>query len=257
MRPTIRFEGLTTFRKRMEFLAKLQGKTANEELLTQARGFVREIIRITPPAQGSASVRKNQSIGEHAVARDVGRVYLSAGRAYNHIRDVLGEPQAKAFWAAYQSGNKPVAESLLRRAGGLSARVSLGPFDGGAHHARNRNNRGRVSRDRHELVPTPGPEYEAYMNRKIGNVGILASGWVASARLVGERAPAYASRHSGNGAAHVTRKRSGDIYTFHNRVPYATQADLRRRADLVLAKQRRKLVERIRRTVRHVARRAA
>jgi hypothetical protein len=253
---TIRMEGLANLRAKMQMLANLAGKTINDELKTYARGFVREIIKITPPAMGGAGAKKNQGRGEGAVMRDVAKVYLSAGRAYKEIRESLGDATAKVFWAAYKENNTQAAEAILRRVGGKFAAVKMGAFDGGAAHARLRNSRGRISKERPEQLPTSGTGYEDYMNRRVKNVGILASGWIAAARLVGERVPKYASRHPGNGSARVNARKSGDTYHFHNAVDYASQNDLDRRGRWVLAKQERKLITRIRYAVLHAASRA-
>jgi hypothetical protein len=240
-------------RRKMELLAKLAGKTIADEIATQAKGFVTEIIKITPPAMGGSTVKENQKRGELAVSRDIRRVYASPGNVFIEIRNKLGEPVARAFWAAYQNGNTAFCSRLMRQAG-LSYGVHN--FDGGATHQSMRNARGRISRDRIQFLPMQDEDLRGYIGKRVANVGILASGWVAAGRLTGARAPRYASRHGANGTARTQGSKGKLVYVFRNAVNYASENDLDRRSRWVLAKQRRKMETRLKYAVRLASRMA-
>ena len=151
-------------------------KTTIACLRHQAKLFVRDIVRITPPGH-SVKVRENDPrwrpgktvrIVTQAEARRIGQNVIKANIAR-------------------------VMKAGRRRTIADSAQTI---------HQRFRNKRGRVAvdlrkgGDRRYVVPSG--ELKAEIQRSLDNVGVLASGWNAAASELGLKMPEWIGRHGTN-----------------------------------------------------------
>lgn len=226
---------------------------------TDARGFVKDMVHITPPSMGRANVESKKR-GEAAVAGDILTVYGADERLYALIRSYGGEKQAKHYWWLLQ--NDPVR---LRRWLELSApdaiRSIARGWDGGAEHARRRTRKGRVAGSKPTRILTSSAEarqMRAYIKKRQKNVGLLAAGLNAGALKLGVNLPAWVRRHGAPfSLVQVQRSLGRYSITIGNRTPFVGQTDVARRMQFVLASEKRKkrLIIRANAEIRAVLRR--
>ena len=105
--------------------------------------------------------------------------------------------------------------------------VRLAKNDPAAVHKRFRNRVGRVSADfrskggSDRRWAVSKPRLDAYRAKKLAQVGLLASGWVAAARKLAARLPEWIARHgSALGQVRVSASREGLSIRISNAVPY-------------------------------------
>jgi hypothetical protein len=213
----------------------------------EARLFVRDVVKVTPPASAGVSGMRAKKQGESAVAGDISKIYGTASRAYVELA-LRDKKVADAFWKAMQAGDLVKAKALLQKEGGSRYRGlhSIAPFDGGTMHKRFRNSQGRISRWRVVMLVTNESELRKYIKQEQGGVGILASGWARAARKLGQSLPAWVTRHGDRRGACVVIQ-SGDkvAIIISNKVRYGIAQDMQRRADYVLGYRRRALAARM------------
>lgn len=223
----------------------------------EARLFVRDVVKITPPASAGVSGIKAKKQGESAVARDIARIYGTASKAYVDMA-LRDKRVAGAFWKAIQAGDLVRAKEIMQKVGGPRYRgtQSIATFDGGVMHERFRK-QGRVNRDRVVMLVTDAKALRAYVKKMKGQVGLLASGWVRAARKLGQSLPAWVTRHGDRRGACVVIQ-SGDkvAIIISNKVKYGVAMDMQRRADYVLGYRRRALATRMPYVIRAALRRA-
>jgi hypothetical protein len=118
-----------------------------------------------------------------AMRFDIGRVFITAGKAYETLKDAKGERIAGAFYAAYKHGDFSRALSVLRASGVLPG-IEIGRLDPALHErARNPKN-GRVELARPLQIVT-SEELAAYMRKQVAEIGKTSSGWNACAAKLG------------------------------------------------------------------------
>lgn len=244
-------------------LAKLKAiPGAMEEVIVplvkqEARLFVRDVVKVTPPASSGTFGMQAKKQGEAAVARDIARIYGTASKAYVDMA-LRDKNAAGAFWKAIQAGDLVRAKEIMQKAGGTRYRgtQSIAPFDGGVMHERF-SRQGRVNRDRVMMLVTDAKTLRAYVKKMQGQVGLLASGWVRAARKVGQSLPAWVTRHGDRRGACVVIE-SGDkvAIIISNKVRYGVAQDMQRRADYVLGYRRRALAARMPYVIRAALRKA-
>lgn len=175
----------------------LQRKTRAQVVETAARGFVKDVVAITPPAgkgvQGAAAKKR----GEATVQNDVLRI----ARVGDATRDGQRRDSTGRFLSAAERGLAS-AEELL------------------AAHAASKTSVGRVKGAAAPLLVSPET-----LNRVIRllqkRVGWLAAGWNAAATKLGVRLPAWVRRHGDSaGSATVTLSAFSLRLTVTNAVRY-------------------------------------
>lgn len=170
---TVNFEkGRAKFRD-IRTRAKERGRNS---VKSWARLAAIECAKLAAP-RGTGADAQNQ--GEAAVARDIYRVYGSAGSAH-HLLPVF---QQALFWRNFKAGNFTDAENRLRNYG-----LNVQPFDGGAAHKAARNKRGRVSQHSPSyfiIRPNERRKLEKYIKEEQSHVGTGKGGWADAARQIG------------------------------------------------------------------------
>lgn len=224
-------------------------------------GKVPGIVQLTPPHGGvDGGVRgvaaKKQ--GESAVARDIGRVYDTAGKIYARIKG-KNVALARAFWRAVSAKNWPEAQRMASKAGELwSGRFE--PWDNGAAHKVSRSSRdGRVKVKRPVSALMDSRQLRAYIKKKQGKVGLLASSLVSApgaGRLGPLRGvPGWVRRHSGTwGSVRQIAARDGEVWELS--LTRTAGADMQRRMSWAVAKRREALVRQMPFVVMAAARKA-
>jgi hypothetical protein len=223
----------------------------------EARLFVRDVVKFTPPASAGTFGMQAKKQGEAAVARDIARIYGTASKAYVDMA-LRDKKAAQAFWKAIQANDLVKAREIMQKIGGArySGTRSIAPFDGGVMHERFRR-RGKVERDRVMMLVTDPKQLKAYVKKMQGQVGLLASGWVRAARKLGQSLPAWVTRHGDRrGACVVIESGEKVAIIISNKVRYGIAQDMQRRADYVLGYRRRALAARMPYVIRAALRKA-
>lgn len=216
---------MSGIRGSLQRLRPLVKKNARELITTAAKGFVKDVVAITPPASKGVSGSAAKKAGEATIEMDTaltmeamsdrelsaqqqfhggtsfaanelktkkGKVYLTDT---NHI--LWSAAQALAFHLKKrsQSTGRPPDARKGRGPGGKRMRMR----EAGAHNA----HVGRWVADDIALVPRNVFAQVRVLLKK--RVGELAAGWNAAATKLGVRLPAWVRRHGDSrGSASVT-----------------------------------------------------
>lgn len=233
-----------------------------------AKGFIRDIVNITPPSMGKAD-KQSQKRGEMAM-----------------IHELLGTRGAGAF----RTGGVFIvmADDIMAKATHREETVRLFATKDGKvygcdtrffcpnasvdemfdYHQSKRTKNGKVStaggrtRDigRWKFIDqmiVSASAWKRYLKFILARVGMLAGGFNAAAKQLGVPLPAWIKRHGTNrGSVSVKRSFGHFTITISNRVKYGNQNDLPRRMRYVLQSDKRKkrIVHRIKAEIRAVLR---
>ena len=163
-------------------LQQLSTKKTGEEIVGEAvRGFIREVVNVTPPAKGKADGAAKKA-DENTIENDLTK---------------LATPVAGV------SGRK--ARAAMATAGDLRAAWA---------DARKGQSSGRVNpATRKKLLVSKG-DFNRVLREIQKQVGILAAGWNAAANRFGARLPAWIKRHGTRGGRDLkaqTGQSAGDL----------------------------------------------
>lgn len=193
------------------FSAKDKMHLLERYVRADSKGFIRDIIEITPPGHQKAPL-KTGSKGEKAV--EVARRKIS-----KHLRQIF----------------EPVTAKVIRSGAG-TAQPSFSDMK--AHHRKHWKN-GKMSKANPKMiVPVLAYEYfREYLRKKIG---ILAGSWGAAAKELKQTIPAIARKHR-SGLVRPMSSKDKYVMSMTNTIDYATDADVKRRSDWVLKSRKRDL----------------
>lgn len=203
-------------------LRPLVQKTRADLVENAAKGFVKKVVAITPPASKGVSGSKAKQAGDQAIKSDLARIMVAAARK--------SERDTRAASASPQELYRRFRD---KRTGRINPGALKQPY--------------RVGKS--ELL--------ALQRRLLKEVGWLAAGWNEAALKLGVRLPAWVARHgSGHGSIAITRGSSlfritvanevgfvGNVKGFNRRIQSAInlQANaMRRQAEHLLKKGIRK-----------------
>jgi hypothetical protein len=184
----------TEFDRAMRRFGAESKRTSLEILTQQAKLFVRDIVRITPPSTGKTSIVK----GKNRLVSDICRIVQTLPAAKFNKPGLYNEESVATF--AHQ-GAGPVGEiqhKMLRSAAAIEK-----------WHQSRRNNRGRVPKINKRATTgirkrdlklldqgyTTPALLTAYIKVQLTKIGILASGWNAAATRLGLVLPQWITRH--------------------------------------------------------------
>lgn len=215
-----------TFKKDVAVVLRQQARSILTN--TQRTG----VVDLTPPTAGQGSVgsvSEQRKAGEAAVARDIGKVFMTAKEAVKKAKQenpragrvlsrLLRENKTSEAvkMIRFGGGEQVVAVKAHNRKGGVivtgytQKRISptfksLGRISDiqadpdPALHRRSRDARGRVNLTRPAMIVTDSGSLSAYIRKKQAMVGYHKSGWRASAAAVGASVAAFIARLSGPG----------------------------------------------------------
>lgn len=222
---------------------------------TDARGFVRDVIAITPPNTGSTS-KESQRRGERAINTDLRGGRRSAGTARGGIMMPLADSliDSALRTGLYQSNNV----RLFVKKDGTVYGTETANFRPDAttgtlhdHHQRYFKN-GRMTsaggRDRTigrwkfvDKLVVRQSVYKAYLKEVYAKVGGLCAGFNAAARVLGVSVPAWIRRHGEMwSTVAVMTSSTRWVVKITNKSRFGRQIDLQRRMDYVLQSNKRK-----------------
>src|SRR5438093_12671996 len=155
MKADLRFD-LREIKRAIKNLEPQVQKSRRELTEQAARGFVKEVVAITPPAGKGKKASAAKKAGEQAIKSDLARVMIAVRAARNVT---LQEPRA--------------IHQRLRdlRTGRINPRNLKKPY------------------------PVDASALRSFQNELLKLVGELAAGWNAGAQKLGVKLPAWVSRH--------------------------------------------------------------
>lgn len=161
-------------------------KTRAELVEDAAKGFVKKVVAITPPASKGVSGSKAKQQGDQAIKSDLARIMVAAARkADRDTRKATALPED--LYKRFRD----------KRTGRVNPGALKRPY--------------RVGKS--ELL--------ALQRRLLKEVGWLAAGWNEAAKKLGVRLPAWVARHgSGRGSIGITSGGSRFRITIANEVGF-------------------------------------
>lgn len=188
-----------SFNRTMREFASITKRGLVDVGMGAAKGFVKRVVAITPPAQGKLAQSKQR--GEAAITNDLARIMAPARKS--ELSSVEATPQE--LHARFRSDR--------------TGRV----------------NPGRLRRP----YPVKPDELRAFRKQLLARVGKLASGWSASAQRLGVALPSWITRHgTARSSCLITLGRGGIAIAMENKVPFAGYVDgLKRRTQAALKYQ--------------------
>ena len=222
--------------KKLRQVPRETAQIMSKAVTDDARGFVKDIMAVTPPAMGKANVEAKKR-GEAAVARDIRKVYATPGKLYEMIQ--TNAPKLAApFWAAVKAKDWQRANRLARSAN-VPEIIDLGSDDGLVHQSRRK--KGRVTGKQPSAGVQDVRYLKAYIKTMQARVGLLAAGFKPAALRLGASMPAWISRHSASiGTISVNPNLERFTIVISNRARHGSGNDLSRRIGWVLKSEKRK-----------------
>lgn len=218
------------FEKQIHQVIAATGKDAGEVVTQEAKLFVQDVIRFTPPfstGPSTESYNQQRRTGENAVQRDIKRVMTAVEdiKFLSHIRKKeIRDRVEKLIRKRDTEGLKVVLRSL-----GIPVATVLVEADP-KMHARRRDRRGRVQRSKGVInVVMRGLTLKRYIREKQSHVGQGKSGWLAAARGLGIKLPAWITRHQGAPGKFIdnTKNTKQPSITVGNLVDYVQESGSR------------------------------
>lgn len=203
------------------------GRAAGKVIHQQARLFVRDAIKYTPPtgkAPISESFNAQKKAGEQAIKNDIGAIFRAADEL-----DVISNPSSKGARAAVnrfkRTGDAAGMQAFLR-AIGINAKVEQA-LTLGLHSAHRSRATGRTLRGQaHHHLIMQKKTINSVTKILLARVGMAKAGWLVPARALGVDVPNWISRHSGQaGLFRFTENAKGITIEMGNSVRYAQKHD--------------------------------
>lgn len=240
--------------KRLSQVPRDAARIIETAIDTDARGFIKDMVHITPPSMGKANLESKKR-GEAAVAGDIKTVYADESKLYALIRSYAGERTAAYYWHLLKTDPVKLKRWLDHAAPDAVRSLSRGWDDGAAHRAR-RTRKGRVKGSKPSVIlstPQETRQLKKYIRMRQQRVGLLAAGFNAGAARLGVNLPAWVRRHGAPFSLLDIRRSVGNYsITIGNKTPFVTNTDVPRRMQWVLNSEKRKkrLIHRIRAEIR-------
>ncbi|WP_395734099.1 hypothetical protein [Prosthecobacter sp.] len=255
---------LGTLLKRLRQVPRDAQRIIETAIDTDAKGFLKDIVAITPPSMGKAN-KESQRRGENAIIHDLLGTRSGGGRRTGGVFVVMADEVVNK--ATIGSQNVRLFATKDGKVYGCDTRF-FKPYatvdEMFAYHQSKRLKSGRVSeaggrtRDvgRWKFIDqmiVSASAWNRYRKWIIQRVGMLAAGFNAAAQKLGVPLPVWIKRHgTGRGAVNIQRSLGSYSITIRNSVPYGNKNDLPRRIRFVLQSDKRKkrLAHRIRAEIR-------
>lgn len=165
-------------RKKMENHLREQRDSMERKLRHVAAQVAQDL------AEESFPLPRNIGPAIAAIREDIGRVFISAGKAYAILKQYAGERSAAAFYAAYESGDFQRARTVLLQSGSPIRAIAIGTVRPELHQQARSPETGRVTLAAPLLI-VPKSQLESYIANCVKELGKTASGWNACAVKLG------------------------------------------------------------------------
>lgn len=202
----------------------------------QAKGVVRRLVDITPPAHEGVRGIEARRHGEALVESNIRGIYGTPDQAMELIKagSSPDDGMAKGYWRHLKRGEFEDAAVILRAVTGRG----LAPFDGGKQHQALKRGRARPRNKGILYYVTDPKQLDAYISEIKGRVGWLAAGWNQAAASLGVQPPQWIWRHNAPGKVIIRETDARFEVLMTNEVKYAREAaDLQRRLQWAVDQQ--------------------
>ncbi len=166
-------------------------------------------------------------VGKSAVARDIGKVFLSAQVLYKQLLEE-DKKLAKQWYKILKAGGYPQALRLLQDNSRNPNRNTpvIDQLDPDLHQ-RYRNSRGRVNRHRAVAIIPDKKQITRYITQIQERVGFAKAGWITAGSQLGSiaKVPAWITKHRGKAPGHaedMSQRKPDPFCTLTNEVNYIT-----------------------------------
>jgi hypothetical protein len=210
--------------------ALLSGRSMAEELKNQAKGVMRNIVRVTPPFNGSGGVSAARAQGENAIRHDLQRIFrpvrLVGSRKITHL---FGKAHPNAPWIVATKEQHPDVEGIYR------------------NHKAEPDRFVRQARYRNARFVDEG-KYHALEAKLKKRVGYLGGGFAPAASGLGVALPSFMRRHAASAPGRIQMQLEGDSLSIviTNEVRYGTKViGFVRRVEFAIEMQRGKMERQI------------
>lgn len=218
---------MRSFRKALDWIAKLQGKTKQEVVLDQGALFCRDSIALTPPF-GKTPLKEakgdQRKVGEKAVLRDIQRAIRGMDKMWAMRKPGID----KAFKRLSRTRNTLAAEQFLKDVG--FKRVA-GVVDAASEDVHNslRSPRGKVHRGLAQFFTWKAASVDRLKRLKLRAVGRAKAGWLVALTAIDAlrgkstyKPAAWVARHN-NEPGSFSHMGSDDVFGIicANQIPYA------------------------------------
>lgn len=221
-------------------VASITGKGKPEVVQTAARGFVKTIVAITPPASKGSSGTAAKKAGEAAITADTAlslepmserqlhelqefhgdNVYTATelrdkkGRVYLEDKNHIVWSVAAALAFHLNKRNRSTGR-VMANAKALRNGTRMRSRDAGAHN-------GHLGRSRSDdIALVPRSVLDGVRKILFKQVGILAAGWIRAAEKLNVRLPSWIARHAfAAGACRIMQTATMFRIEVENAVPY-------------------------------------
>lgn len=237
------------FQRAFAELSKTSKRSPIDLMMAQAKGFVKRVIAITPPMQGTIG----SDAKDHAAALinyDLRKIFSPGSPEFlDRFERFYGGPVANELWGHQgAAGLGFVYTRILRRdemekwhqdRKNSQGRVSsvegkIWKSGSGRDLSNTSTNRERAqrlttgvrSRDLHllDIGLVKNSDFSWFKNKVAKRIGKLASGWNRSAELLGYRPPAWVRRHGNDrGRCQITIRDGSITITLINASRYADE----------------------------------
>jgi len=218
---TLRFSDISELDSSIQKLADAAGSTVREVLPAQMRLFAADLAFNTRPVGKTSSSGKELQV---KILMRLSMTYGSVGGAYDWLKNdaKAGPGVAAKFSRLVKSGKYSEAASVLNTHGKTDRRYSVGMFDGGELHRKQRF----VRKPREMLICVDFKNAVKYGTKEIKLVGFAKGGFAAGARQLGgvRGIPGFATRQKSPGTGSVTGDGKTLAVTLTNDVRYIENA---------------------------------
>jgi len=200
----------TDLRRSIQRLAFEMNRAPRDVAETAARGFVRDMVKITPPGSSGVSGSAAKKAGEEGIGIGLASIMVAA---------------TDGAHGPFEDPAQVHARSRNPRTGRTDKRVLKGSGRGG----------GKIEVDAAAL--------REFQKKLLLLVGLLASGWNSSAAHLGVKLPAWVTRHSASrGSVKVKADAFKFSITLNNEVKFVGGVkDYERRLEWVVKNQAKKM----------------
>lgn len=218
---TLRFSSISELDSAIQRLADAAGSTVKEVLPAQMRLFAADLAFNTRPIGKTSTAQRELQM---KILMRLAMTYGSVGACRNWLeKDAKAGPKAAAkFSRLVKSGRYSEAAAVLNEHGKTDRRYSVGMFDGGELHRKQRF----VRKPREMLICIDFKNAVKYGTQEIKLVGFAKGGYAAGARQLGgvRGIPGFATRQKSPGSGSVTGDGRALTVTLTNDVRYIREA---------------------------------
>lgn len=247
MTPTVRISTAGLKAAFARFSAIDQKAILDKTVRTDAMGFVRDIIAITPPGhQGKPLVSGSKgepavAAGEAAIKRDLKKMVVPMTDAIMQRAALrMTQQENVLLWIEGDGTLIGVQRAFFMPQANLDTLQALHQ----SRFIRGRMRGRQIKRIRQgkweiwQAPVVPRSVYDAFLKQQIAKVGKLAGGWTAAAQALKVRVPKIAKRHAAGTYMPIENSTSLRLRLTNTRA-YASDADVERRARHVLDSDKR------------------